>query len=75
MNLVALGDIAKIDRTTASKQESRTLPYVGLEHIEKDAGHFAPDFGCVPEATLATKFRGHLTIRMDARRGPSRPRI
>lgn len=46
-----------IDRTPASEAECRTLPYVGLEHIEKDAGHFTADFRRQPEALLATKFR------------------
>ena len=46
-----------IDRATASEAECRTLPYVGLEHIEKGAGSFTADFRCQPETLLATKFR------------------
>jgi type I restriction enzyme, S subunit len=33
------------------------LPYVGLEHIERESGHFAPEFKRQPETLLATKFR------------------
>jgi len=46
-----------IDRATASEAECRTLPYVGLEHIEKGAGSFTADFRCQPETLLATRFR------------------
>jgi type I restriction enzyme S subunit len=46
-----------IDRATASEAECRTLPYVGLEHIEKGTGNFTADFRCQPETLLATKFR------------------
>ena len=46
-----------IDRATALEAECRTLPYVGLEHIEKGAGSFTADFRCQPETLLATKFR------------------
>jgi len=46
-----------IERATASEAECRTLPYVGLEHIEKGAGSFTADFRCQPETLLATKFR------------------
>ena len=54
---VALGKVAKIDRTVATDNECKTLPYVGLEHIEKEAGNFEPDYK--PEALdmLATNFK------------------
>jgi type I restriction enzyme S subunit len=54
---VQLGEVMTIDRTTASHAECRTLPYVGLEHIEKDTGNFAADFRRESETLLATKFR------------------
>jgi type I restriction enzyme S subunit len=57
MKFIALGKVAKIDRTVASDEECETLPYVGLEHIEKDVGHFAADFEGKPETLLATKFK------------------
>jgi type I restriction enzyme, S subunit len=55
--IVQLGEVMTIDRATASEAECRTLPYVGLEHIEKGAGSFTADFRCQPETLLATKFR------------------
>jgi type I restriction enzyme S subunit len=57
MKYFALDKVARIDRTVASDEECKTLPYVGLEHIEKDAGHFAAEFERKPETFLATKFR------------------
>lgn len=33
------------------------MPYVGLEHIEKNTGHFTSDFRRAPEILLATKYR------------------
>jgi type I restriction enzyme S subunit len=57
MKFIALGKVAKIDRTVASDEECETLPYVGLEHIEKGAGHFAAEFEGKPETLLATKFK------------------
>ena len=57
MKLVKLGKVAKIDRTVATNHECQTLPYVGLEHIEKDAGSFSADFERSSETLLATKFR------------------
>ena len=57
MKLVALSEVAQIERTIASAEECRTLPYVGLEHIEKDTGRFAPGFEGKPETLLATKLR------------------
>jgi type I restriction enzyme S subunit len=55
--IVQLGEVITIDRATASEAECRTLPYVGLEHIEKGAGNFTADFSCQPETLLATKVR------------------
>jgi type I restriction enzyme S subunit len=46
-----------VDRTAASETECRTLPYVGLEHIEKNTGRFTADFRRTPEILLATKYR------------------
>ncbi len=54
---VQLGEVAALDRVAASDTECQTLPYVGLEHIEKDSGNFTDDFRCKPEALLATKFK------------------
>ena len=54
---VRLGDVAAIERTVASEGDCATLPYVGLEHIEKDSGNFTADFARRPEELLATKFR------------------
>jgi type I restriction enzyme S subunit len=57
MKKIELGKIAKIDRTVATDDECKTLPYVGLEHIEKETGNFQPDYK--PEALdmLATNFK------------------
>jgi type I restriction enzyme S subunit len=57
MRFVALNKVAKIDRAVASEEECETLPYVGLEHIEKDTGRFAAEFEGKPESLRATKFR------------------
>ncbi len=57
MRSAALDQVAKIDRTVASEAECATLPYVGLEHIEKETGRFAREFDGKPETLLATKFR------------------
>ena len=54
---VQLAEVMTVDRTAASETECRTLPYVGLEHIEKNAGHFTADFRRTPETLLATKYR------------------
>ncbi len=54
---VQFADVITIDRTAATESECRTLPYVGLEHIEKDTGHFTEDFRRKPEMLLATKYR------------------
>jgi type I restriction enzyme, S subunit len=55
--MVEFGDVVKVDRTTASDDACQTLPFVGLEHIEKDTGAFVPEYRPVPESLLATKFR------------------
>ncbi len=55
--MIELGDVVKVDRTPATDDACRILPFVGLEHIEKDTGTFVSDYRRVPEALLATKFR------------------
>jgi type I restriction enzyme, S subunit len=57
VKFIALEKVAKIDRTVASGEECNKLPYVGLEHIEKETGHFIDGFEPKPENLLATKFR------------------
>jgi type I restriction enzyme S subunit len=57
MKFVTLDKVAKIDRMVASDEECATLPYVGLEHIEKNTGHLVADFAGNPELLLATKFK------------------
>ncbi len=57
MRMVTLEKVAKIDRKAASQEECRLLPYVGLEHIEKDTGRFVPGFQISPEALLAAKLK------------------
>ena len=57
IDYIELGEVAKIDRSAASAKECAELPYIGLEHIEKDTGHFAAGYKPRPEALLATKFR------------------
>src|ERR1019366_3190906 len=57
MKFVAFEKVVKIERTVATEQECMTLTYIGLEHIEKDTGHFLTDFTGHPETLLATKFR------------------
>lgn len=54
---VPLAEVIAVDRTAASETECQTLPYVGLEHIEKNSGHFTADFRRRPEVLLATKYR------------------
>ena len=54
---VQLAEVLTVERTAASETECRTLPYVGLEHIEKNTGHFTEDFRRKPEMLLATKYR------------------
>jgi type I restriction enzyme S subunit len=55
--MVELGDVVKVDRTTATDDACQTLPFVGLEHIEKDTGTFVSEYRPVPESLLAIKFR------------------
>jgi type I restriction enzyme S subunit len=57
MKTVALGKVANIDRTVANSGECLSLPYVGLEHVEKESGHFADGFVPTPLNMLATNFR------------------
>ena len=57
MKTAALGKVARIDRTVATDDECLSLPYVGLEHVEKESGHFADDFVPMPLNMLATNFR------------------
>jgi type I restriction enzyme S subunit len=57
MKCATLDTVAIIDRTVASEEECETLPYVGLDDIEKEAGHFTADFERAPELLRATKFR------------------
>jgi len=57
MNYVEFGEVAEIDRTVASEEECKTLAYVGLEHIKKETGRFAPEFAHAPEMLLASKFK------------------
>lgn len=54
---VQLGDVLAVQRTSATDSECQSLPYVGLEHIQKDAGKFEEAFRCRPEALLAAKYR------------------
>jgi type I restriction enzyme, S subunit len=54
---IQLGDVVKVDRKAASESECRSLPFVGLEHIEKDTGLFDAGYRRQPESLLATKFR------------------
>jgi type I restriction enzyme S subunit len=57
MKTAALGKVARIDRTVANDDECLTLPYVGLEHVEKESGRFADGFVPTPLNMLATNFR------------------
>ena len=52
-----LSEVAKIDRVPANDEERLRLPYVGLDDIDPEMGHFSGDFRKRPEAMLATKFR------------------
>src|SRR5688572_6082426 len=52
-----ISEVATIDRTIATDSECANLPYVGLEHIEKDTGQFIEEYIVEPEELLATKFR------------------
>jgi type I restriction enzyme, S subunit len=57
MRIVELGKVIKIDRTVATEDECRNLPYLGLEHIEKETGHLVDKFVPMPLNMLATNFR------------------
>ena len=57
MRIVSLGIVAKIDRQVATGEECITLPYVGLEHVEKESGHLAEEFEPKALNMLATNFR------------------
>lgn len=57
MKYIMFEEVVKIDRTAATDEECVMLPYVGLEHIEKDTGHFVVGFKPHPETLLASKFR------------------
>lgn len=54
---VQLGQVVTVDRTAATDADCSRLPYVGLEHIQKDTGVFEPEYRRRPETLLATKFR------------------
>ena len=57
MRFVELGELVKIDRKVASSEDSKIFPYVGLDDIEKDSGHFSESFVAKPMAMLATNFK------------------
>jgi len=57
MRTVALGKVAKIDRSIATRDDCKVLPYIGLEHIEKETGRFIDYFVPKPQKMLATNFR------------------
>lgn len=54
---VPLGDVARIDRRMASAADCASLPFVGLEHIEKDHGRFIDAYRHAAETLEAAKFR------------------
>ena len=51
-----LEEVAKVDRTTATAEQARSLPYVGLEHIEASSGVFIEGYSSVAGDVKATKF-------------------
>ncbi len=55
--MIALGEVARLDREIASAEEVQRLPFVGLEHIEKGAGRFVDGYRAQPETVLAAKLR------------------
>ncbi len=57
MRRIPLKQVAKIDRSPASDTETSNLPYVGLEHIEKETGRLAASYDLKPANLKATKFR------------------
>ncbi|HQF63543.1 MAG TPA: restriction endonuclease subunit S [Anaerolineaceae bacterium] len=56
-DIVSFEDVIKIDRIKAREDERRILPYIGLEHIEKQTGRLTSEFCNQPQATLATNYR------------------
>lgn len=54
---VTLKEIAKLDRIAASVDDSRRLPYLGLEHLESNSGLLIEGFRPAAENVLATKFQ------------------
>jgi type I restriction enzyme S subunit len=50
-------EVVKIDRKIASKKDCSTLPYIGLEHIEKDSGKLINEYKKEQLNMLATNFR------------------
>jgi type I restriction enzyme, S subunit len=54
---VPLKSVATVDRAPASEEQCRVLPFVGLEHIEKDRGEFVRGYERRPETLLALKYR------------------
>jgi type I restriction enzyme S subunit len=57
MKFFELGELVKIDRKIASSEDSKIFPYVGLDDIEKDSGHFSDSFVAKPMSMLSTNFR------------------
>jgi len=56
-DIVSFEDVIKIDRIKAREDERRILPYIGLEHIEKQTGRLTSEFCDQPQAMLATNYR------------------
>ena len=57
MKFVRLDSVTRIDRTIATSKDCASLPYIGLEHIEKDSGHLVEDFTPTQLDTLAVNFK------------------
>lgn len=57
MNLVPLGEVIKLDRAIISVGSDKGLPYVGLEDIEKDTGHFINGFIPTIKPMLAANYK------------------
>jgi type I restriction enzyme S subunit len=56
-DLMEFRDAVKIDRTAASENDGKNLPYVGLEDIEKDKGDFTKEYRPVVQNMLATNYK------------------
>jgi restriction endonuclease S subunit len=56
-DLMEFREAIKIDRTAASENDGKTLPYVGLEDIEKDKGDFTKDYQPIVQNMLATNYK------------------